>query len=257
MSQIENSRICRIAASSSGSKQLSSDSHIDRTTDSNSSFLNSPIRSQLYRFQTSSEKRLNYVLQSRRASNDRFSNQALTKNRPFFKFSPNLYQSENEKILKQELDRSVIFNDSPQTVEQLEATISNVKLEDCIVSDNNNCAKAQSDADKLYVLREVETVQCKGGQESFGTEATVETRAVTVYNANTTQTNEIATLQIQAASKQDQNLKPILKRKGFLECLMPSTSSTTLPPPILKKRDSFNETISNDSQSNVNNLLNG
>src|SRR5690606_15017229 len=88
-------------------------------------------------------------------------------------------------------------------------------------------------------------------------------------DADSSQAGSIATLQILAASakQQEQNLKPILKRKdtvercSILSSLSPQSSSSNLPPPILKKRDSFSDINSSHpssvAQSTVSNVPNG
>lgn len=261
MSQIENSRVCPLSPDPSvASKQRDTEGHLDESSDSKCSFLDSPIRARICRFQNSNEKRLNYALQSRRTSDGRVSSgtQMFThsKNRPPLDFMPNLLHSENEQKAIEQANK-VTSTNSPYTFELLEAAICN-ELADGMASDNNNgmSTEAQSEAGKVHVAHEVETIQCEGEEERLGAEAAsvgTTQQAVATGQTDTTQVSTVATLQILAATRQEQNLKPILKRKDLLERLVALSPSSPLPPPILKKRDSFSEALLPQPQATVSN----
>lgn len=288
MSQIENSRICSIATNAN---QRNGQSH---SVESTNPFLKTPLRS-VHQFSnsttatTSSEKRLNYALQSRKTPSDdqttseknpEFKSEAFqrdSKNRSTFEFWQQ-FQSQRESEPSNEKDNpnrviSTNSSNSPQSVEHLQAAICNVNLgssgDDMLSADNNNGVSTsqptQTDA------RKVETVQKEGGDEvSAETAASAGTRGTTTAGeailaeasslAQQVSTVLLADNKQQLPKQQNPKHKPILKRQDAPFSLVTLPPAATLPPPILKKRDSFSgssEFHSNAPQSLASNVQNG
>lgn len=296
MSQIENSRICPIATNAN---QRNGQSH---SVESTNPFLKTPLRS-VHQFSnsttasTSTEKRLNYALQSRKTPSDdrtnseknlEFKSEAFqrdSKNRSTFEFWQQFHsQRESEPNNEKEPIRVISASSSnlPESVEHLQAAICNVNLgssgDGTLSVDNNIGVSTRSQPTQKEKLdaREVETVQNEGGDEVLA----AETAASTGTGDNTTAAETIAEAsssaqqvstglhadeqqQLQKQSQQQNpKHKPILKRQDAPLSLVTLPPPATLPPPILKKRDSFSgsstsECHSNAPQSLVNNVQNG
>lgn len=299
MSQIENSRICSIAANAN---QRNGQSH---SVESTNPFLKTPLRS-VRQFSnspsptTSSEKRLNYALQSRKTPSDdqitseknlEFKSEAFqrgSKNRSTFEFWQQFHsQRESEPSNEKDPNRGIFTNssNSPQSVEHLQAAICNVNLgsgDGTMSADNKNGVSTRSQPaqeEKLDVAIEVETVQNEGGDEALPAETaassgTRDTTAEAIIAEASTSAQYVSTglqadnqqqlLKQQSQQNSKHNHKPILKRQEAPLGLVTLSPAATLPPPILKKRDSFSGTSistsechSNASQSLASNVQNG
>ncbi|MDN5249628.1 MAG: hypothetical protein QWI73_06035 [Alphaproteobacteria bacterium] len=276
MSQIENSRICPIA------RTLSSNSSQSHSAESTNPFLKTPLRSthlpasgnstaidNTNTTTTTSEKRLNFALQSRKNSSDgRTSGEknpelkseafAHSKNRSNFEFWRSQVESSTVESSR--------VTSSPQTIQQpLQSAICSVNLgssgDGTLSADSGVSTTRQPNQQKnVDVEREVESVTPKGGDETAATQDDATTAAAAAEILTEAGSSDIVSAGLkenkqqllEQQQQQNPKPKPILKRQDVPISIVALPPATTLPPPILKKRDSFsgiNECYSSAQQS--------
>lgn len=212
---------------------------------------------------SSIEKRYNYMIQSRRdhlngircqdgnqnTESEQSSSHSVRRRRDevppleIMSSSSATVDDDDDSGEEERVGRFACIN-SPHYVKHLENSIGNVHISDCDRVESEDTTATTSS-------REAESASIDEVFDAIGTSVNNDESCEQSSSSSSASSTSLHS-PVDGVQLSSQNLKPILKRKLEKFSTSPASTPTSLPPPILKKRDSIGEVVSSLVQPSVN-----